>query len=117
MIFGKGDQTMDFVDVEDVARANILALKAPVSDQVFNVASGRETSLRQLCDALLRTMGSTLEPTHVPLPAERTKVEVGRRLADTSKARELLGFEAGVDLEAGLARLARWLDEHADSVK
>jgi UDP-glucose 4-epimerase len=117
VIFGEGDQTMDFVDVEDVARANILALKAPVSDEVFNVASRRETSLRQLCDALLRTMGSTLTPTHVPLPAERTRVEVRRRLADTSKAKELLGFEAGIDLEAGLARLTRWLDENFDSVR
>ena len=60
LIFGDGDQTMDFVYVEDVARANVLAMKAPVSDEVFNVASHRETSLRQLCDALLETMGSKL---------------------------------------------------------
>lgn len=117
LIFGEGDQTMDFVDVEDVARANVLAMKAAVSDQVFNVASHRETSLRQLCEALLATMGSKLEPKHVPLPSERKAVEVRRRLADTRKSRELLGFEARVSLEEGLARLVRWLDAHADTVR
>jgi UDP-glucose 4-epimerase len=108
---------MDFVDVEDVARANVLAMKAPVSDEVFNVASRRETSLRELCHALLATMGSSLQPRHVPLPAERKAVEVRRRLADTSKARELLGFEACISLEDGLARLVRWLDEYAHTVR
>jgi UDP-glucose 4-epimerase len=111
LIFGEGDQTMDFVYVEDVARANVLAMKAPVSDEVFNVGNQRETSLRELCDALLGAMGSSLQPKHVPLPAERKAVEVRRRLADVSKARELLKFEAQVPLEEGLARLVRWLDE------
>ncbi len=117
LIFGEGDQTMDFVYVEDVARANVLAMKAPASDQVFNVACQRETSLRQLCHALLRAMGSTLEPKHVPLPAERKAVEVRRRLADTTSAREGLGFEARVGLEDGLGRLVRWLDENIQTVR
>jgi len=117
LLFGAGDQTMDFVYVEDVARANVLALKAGASDEVFNVASQRETSLRQLCDTLLAAMGSRLEPKHVPLPAERKAVEVRRRLADTTKAKRLLGFEAQVPLEEGLARLVRWLDENIASVR
>jgi UDP-glucose 4-epimerase len=117
LIFGEGDQTMDFVDVTDVARANVLAMKADASDEVFNVASQRETSLRQLCEALLRVMGSTLEPKHVPLPAERKAVEVLRRLADTSRAREQLGFSAEVSLEDGLERLVRWLRAHIETVR
>ena len=117
VIFGEGDQTMDFVYVEDIARANILAMKADASDQVFNVACGRETSLRQLCDAFLKTMGSNLKPRHVPLPAERKAVEVLRRLADTSKAREMLGFEARVSLEEGLGLLVGWLDKYAHTVR
>ena len=117
LLFGAGDQTMDFVYVEDVARANVLALKAGASDEVFNVASQRETSLRQLCDTLLGAMGSRLEPKHVPLPAERKAVEVRRRLADTTKAKRLLGFEAQVPLEEGLVRLVRWLDENIASVR
>jgi UDP-glucose 4-epimerase len=117
IIFGPGDQTMDFVFVEDVARATVLALKAPASDEVFNVASGTETSLRQLADALLRAMGAKLEPQHVPLPAERKKVEVTRRLADVGKAERLLGFRAEIDLEEGLRRLVRWLDAYGGPVR
>ena len=117
VIFGEGDQTMDFVYVEDIARANILAMKADASDEVFNVACGRETSLRQLCDAFLKTMGSNLKSRHVPLPAERKAVEVLRRLADTSKAREMLGFEAKVSLEEGLGLLVGWLDKYAHTVR
>jgi UDP-glucose 4-epimerase len=117
LIFGAGDQTMDFVFVEDVARANVLALKAAASDEVFNVASGTETSLRQLCDALLRAMGARFEPQHAPLPAERKAVEVLRRLADTEKADRLLGFRAEVGLEDGLRRLVRWLDEYGETVR
>ena len=116
LIFGDGDRTMDCVDVEDVARANVLAMKAPVSDEVFNVASQRETSLQQLCDTLLAAMGSKLQARHVEQPDERKAVDVWRRLADTSKARELLGFEARISLEESLARLVRWLDAYADTV-
>jgi UDP-glucose 4-epimerase len=117
LIFGAGDQTMDFVYVGDVARAAVLAMKAEASDEVFNIACGRETSLRQLCDALLAAMGSRLEPRHVPLPAERKAVEVLRRLADTSKATRLLGFQAEVQLEEGLSRLVKWLDGSIDSIR
>ena len=117
IIFGAGDQTMDFVYVEDVARANVLAMKADASDEVFNVACGVETSLRQLCDALLRAMDAKLEPAHVPLPAERKAVEVQRRLADTRKAERLLGFRAEVGLDDGLRRLVQWLDSYGETVR
>jgi UDP-glucose 4-epimerase len=117
LIFGEGDQTMDFVFVDDVARANVLAMKADASDQVFNVASGTETSLRQLCDALLVSMGSELQPRHVPLPAERKAVEVQRRLADTSKASDLIGFRAKVSLTDGLRQLVAWLDGLGEAVR
>ena len=116
LIFGSGDRTMDCVDVEDVARANVLAMKADVSDEAFNVASHKETSLQQLCDTLLAAMGSKLQARHVEQPSERKSVDVWRRLADTSKARELLGFEARISLEETLARLVRWLDVNADTV-
>lgn len=117
LLFGPGDQTMDFVYVGDVARANVLAMKSDASDEVFNVASGTETSLRQLCEALLRAMDARLEPQHAPLPAERKAVEVTRRLADTSKAERLLGFRAEVPLDEGLRRLVRWLEEYGGSVR
>jgi UDP-glucose 4-epimerase len=105
LIFGDGSQTMDFVYVEDVARANILAAKAPVTDEVFNIASGTETSLSTLARTLLSVMGSSLSPEHGP---ERKVNGVPRRLADVSKAKRVLGFECRVSLEEGLRRLVAW---------
>ena len=66
LIFGDGHQTMDLVTVEDVARANILAMKADAEDEVFNVGSQIETSLRDLCLALLSAMDSDIKPKFVP---------------------------------------------------
>ena len=109
-IFGSGDQTMDFIYIDDIARATVLALTQDVSGEDFNVARGEETSLKELCYALLRAMDSDLEPEFVPLPPERQKVEVYRRLASTEKAEKMLGFKAGIELEDGLRRLVSWLD-------
>jgi len=105
LILGTGQTTMDFVYIDDVARANVLALASDCEDEVFNVASGTETSLNDLAAALLRVMGADLAPEYGP---ERGVNAVPRRLADTSKARKLLGFEARVGLEDGLARLVDW---------
>lgn len=105
LILGDGTQTMDFVHVRDVARANILAASSDLTDEVLNVGSGVETSLNELALALLRVFGSELEPEHGP---ERAVNPVPRRLADTTKARRLLGFEASIDLEPGLRELVDW---------
>ena len=105
LIFGDGAQTMDFVYVEDIARANILAATAEATDEVFNVASGVETSLLELAELLLGVMGSDL---HVEFGPERAVNKVSRRLADTSRAREALGFEAQTSIEEGLAGLVDW---------
>jgi UDP-glucose 4-epimerase len=105
LISGDGLQTMDFVYIEDVARANILAAQADVTDGVFNVASGVETSLLELARKLLEAMGSDLS---VQFGPERAVNRVPRRLADTSQARERLGFTAEVSLEEGLRRLVEW---------
>jgi UDP-glucose 4-epimerase len=108
LIFGDGRQTMDFIHVEDIARANILAAKSSITDQVINIASGGETSLNDLVHALLRTMESPLAPEYGP---ERTVNSVRRRLADVSRARELLGFEVRIALDEGLRRLVQWWRE------
>jgi UDP-glucose 4-epimerase len=105
VIFGDGTPTMDFVYVTDIARANILAAHADVTDDVFNIASGTETSLDDLAAALCAAMGSNLQPTYT---AERAVNPVPRRLADTNRARDMLGFEAEVGLEEGLRELVAW---------
>ena len=98
LILGDGPQTMDFVYVDDIARANMLAANSDVTDEVFNVASGVETSLLELAEALLQVMGSDLSVEHGPARAVNG---VTRRLADTSAARERLGFDAEVDAGGG----------------
>jgi UDP-glucose 4-epimerase len=109
LILGDGSQTMDFVYVEDVARANVLAAMSPATDQVFNVATGWETSLNELAQTLLSVMGSDLQPEYGP---QRKVNPVPRRLADTSSAEEALGFQAGVDLRTGLTNLVEWWQEN-----
>ena len=105
LIFGDGAQTMDFISVQDIARANILAAKADVTDEAFNIASGVETSLNDLAYALLKVMESDLQPEYGP---ERKVNPVPRRLADTRKAEKMLRFRAEVSLEDGLRRLVEW---------
>jgi UDP-glucose 4-epimerase len=105
LILGDGTQTMDFIYVEDIARANVLALASDVSDEVFNVASGIETSLNDLAAALGRVMARPLAPEYGP---ERKVNSVPRRIASTEKAERLLGFRAQVSLEEGLCRLVEW---------
>jgi UDP-glucose 4-epimerase len=106
IIFGDGRQTMDFVHVRDVARANILGAKADISDEVFNVASGTETSLAQLAQSLASVMGrNELSTEFAP---ERSVNPVPRRIASTTKAERLLGFKASVQLEEGLRELVEW---------
>lgn len=106
IIFGNGQQTMDFVHVRDIARANILGAQSDLTDEVFNVASGSETSLVELATALATVMNRPdLVPEFAP---ERSVNPVPRRLASTEKTKRLLGFEAEISLHQGLEDLVRW---------
>jgi len=105
LILGDGQQTMDFIDVRDVARANILAAQSPATDVALNVASGVETSLRELAAALLRV---TRSDSGIEYGPARTVNAVQRRLADTSSAAELIGFTARIGLEESLRDLVAW---------
>jgi UDP-glucose 4-epimerase len=105
LILGDGLQTMDFVYTEDIARANLLAASSDATDEVFNIASGTETSLTELASALQRAMGSNLPLEFGP---PRGVNGVSRRLADTSSAARRLGWKADIGLDEGLARLVAW---------
>jgi UDP-glucose 4-epimerase len=113
LILGDGLQTMDFVYVDDIARANVLAAQADVSDRVYNIARGEESSLRELADALLDVMGSDLVPEYGPARAVNN---VSRRLADTTAASRDLGFEARISLREGLTRLVAWWQSERESL-
>jgi UDP-glucose 4-epimerase len=105
-IHGDGSATMDFVYIGDIARANILAMKSNRGDDVYNVASGTETSLLQLWGAVQTVTGAYhLEPEFHP---PRKVNAVPRRLADISRARAEIGFVAETTLTDGLRELAEW---------
>ncbi len=108
LILGDGTQTMDFVFTEDIARANLLAASADVTDEVFNIGTGTETSLTELAHALLRAMGSESPLEFGPARAVNA---VTRRMADVSRAAERLGWKAEVSLDEGLRRLVTWWRE------
>lgn len=105
LIFGDGCQSMDFVYIEDVARAYLLAAESDVCDDFFNVGTGVQTSLNELCQLVLKLTGSDMKPEY----REARKVgHVQTRRASTEKAKKVLGFEATVALEEGLSELIRW---------
>ena len=123
IIHGDGSATMDCVYVEDVARANLLALCAKRHDDVYNVASGTETSLLELWSAIRQVTrvadgqpamgeglaGNLTQNDLAPLFQTPRKVNpVQRRQGDTSRAKSELGFSASVTLEEGLRRLHKW---------
>ena len=105
LIFGDGEQSMDFVYVDDVARANLLAAQSDVTDEVFNIATGTQTSLHELCHLLLKLTGSDLQPEY---RAERSVAHVQVRRAAVEKAARQLGYESTVKLDEGLQELVRW---------
>jgi UDP-glucose 4-epimerase len=105
LIYGDGSTSMDFIYVKDVAKANILALESEITDEVFNVGFQRETSLKDLLSIMLKVTKSNLIPEHKP---DNTINPVSKRIADISKADNLLGFKPTVSLEEGINELHHW---------
>jgi UDP-glucose 4-epimerase len=106
IVFGDGLQTMDMIHVRDIARANILAAKAPASDAVYNVGSETETSLLELAHELGRAMDRPgLVPEH---QAERAVNPVPRRLASGAAAAADLGFRPTISFAEGIRDLVDW---------
>lgn len=106
VIFGDGSQTMDFVYVGDVARANLLAAVSKATDDVLNIGTGVETSLKELCVLLCDAAG---RPDLEPVFGEARKVNgVTRRRASTERSRDVIGFEPKVSLRDGLRELVAW---------
>jgi UDP-glucose 4-epimerase len=109
LIFGDGSHTYDFVHVADVARANILSLKADATDTFFNIGTGLGTTIDELVGMLLELTGSTIAPEYLP----QEQVFVTNRIGSTELAERLLGFRSEVDLRAGLESVVEW--RRADS--
>jgi nucleoside-diphosphate-sugar epimerase len=112
IIFGDGTQTMDFIHVEDVARANVLAARAPYTDAVYNVGTGTEVSLSECAELLLAAMDSPLKVEFAP---SRKVNPVPRRVASTWRAQQELGFQAVLPFEQGLRSLVTWWREQKET--
>jgi UDP-glucose 4-epimerase len=104
VIFGDGEQVYDFVYVEDVADANILAMKAECVDEFFNIGMGIGTTINELVQTLLVLTGSTLKPEYHP----QAQSFVTHRIGSVEKAERMLGFRATTPLVDGLRRLLAW---------
>jgi nucleoside-diphosphate-sugar epimerase len=101
LIFGDGSQAYDFVQVEDVARANLLALKSDATDVFLNIGTGISTTIAELVERLLALTGSQLQPEYLP----EQDMFVRTRVGSTEAAEQAIGFRAAVGLEEGLASL------------
>lgn len=111
VIFGDGSQAYDFIHVQDVARANLLALKSDVTDQFFNVGTGRKTTIDQLVHTLLKISGSNLLPEY----RRQEQMFVTHRVGSTEKAERLLGFQAKITLDDGLRSVVEWRRRERES--
>lgn len=109
IIRGDGSATVDLVYVGDVARANILALKSPATNEFFNVASGHETTIKDLAHMLIGLRGKEgkIEPVYQDIDSEL----VTRRLGCPKKAKALIGFEATTPVDEGLEYVIAWREE------
>ncbi len=103
-INGSGEQTRDYVYVEDVARANVLALENEIPSGAYNIGTGVETSVNRLYELLLEVSGKELPPQHGPAkPGEQLRSSVDPSLAD-----RVLGWRPEVRLPAGLKETFRF---------
>jgi UDP-glucose 4-epimerase len=108
VINGDGSQAYDFVYVEDVARCNVLALQAEATDEFYNVGSGVQTRISELCDTILRLKDSPLKVTYRPYSADDARRLVQNRIGCPKKAARDLGFSSRFSLEKGLKKLIAW---------
>jgi UDP-glucose 4-epimerase len=114
-INGDGTQAYDFIDVEDVARCNVLALEADAVDEFYNVGTGVQTSIKELCDTILDLKQSDLKVTYNPYSEDDARRLVQNRIGCPKKAAADLGFTYKYDLRTGLQRLIDWRDNNGHS--
>ena len=112
-INGDGYQAYDFVAARDTARCNIAALRAEVSDQFYNVGTGVQTSIRELCDLILELKESDLKVTYNPYSPEDVRQFVQNRIGSTDKAQSDLGFRYEDGLKQGLLDLIDWREKNS----
>ena len=107
-INGDGTQAYDFIDVEDVARCNVCALKSDACDEFYNVGTGVQTTIKELCDTILELKNSDLQVIYNPYSEDDARRLVQNRIGCPQKASEDLAFKHKYNLKSGLQRLIDW---------
>jgi len=116
-INGDGSQAYDFIYVEDVAKANIEALRSDVNFGFYNVGTEVQTSIKELCETILSLKSSGLEVTFQPYSSDDARQFVKNRIGSAKKAKEEIGFQYQISLEEGLNRLIKWRDQRNTQIK
>ena len=105
VIYGDGKQSRDFIFVQDVVRANLLAATARgIGGRIINIGSGKSVAINQLWDEICAVSDRNLEPEY----AAKRPGDIVASLADAGRARELLDFECETSFEAGLKSTFDW---------
>ncbi len=107
VIFGSGKQTRDFVYVEDVALANLMALNRKTISKKINIGTGKETSINSLFSLIARLTDKHTKPIH----EKPRKGDVMRSSLDINLAKKELGWKPSVSLENGLSKTIEWFSK------
>jgi UDP-glucose 4-epimerase len=108
VINGDGSQAYDFIYVEDVARCNVDALKSDTKFGMFNVGTGVQTSIKELCDLISELKKSKLKVIYKPYSDDDARALVQNRIGSRVKAEIELGFLYKYGLREGLLKLIDW---------
>jgi len=102
IIFGDGSSTIDLIYIDDIVRTNILALKSETINEVFNICSGKETSLKELLETMLKITKSNIKPNY---QSRDPRLIIKKSFGSFEKAKKMLGFEPAISLKQGLKKI------------
>lgn len=108
VINGDGSQAYDFIYVEDVARANVDALTSTVECGFYNVGTEVQTTVKNLCETILKLKNSPLQVQYQPYAADDARQFVKNRIGSAKKAKHEINFSHQYNLEQGLQKLIDW---------
>lgn len=113
-INGDGSQAYDFIYVEDAAKCNVRAMQSDVAFGFYNVGTEVQTSIKELCDTILRLKNSALKVTYKPYSEDDARSLVQNRIGSREKAEKELGFKYTYSLDEGLNKLIAWREKNKD---
>jgi UDP-glucose 4-epimerase len=110
LVDGDGERAFDYVYAGDVARANLMAMELPVTNEAINVTSGTTTTQNRIVEIVARACGTTPRTERTQQTSSGKMPATKRYAFDREKAKRLLGWESQVSIEEGVARVLSWVD-------